>query len=388
MTAALIATALGAAACGSSTSTGATTSGGTGATPITVQLTSSGCTLSASAAPAGPARFTVTNKDADAVTEAELVSGSRILGEKENIAPGLSGAFSLDLQPGTYSMKCPGGSGPEEVPFTVTGTAASSAASGSAGTGSSSAADGGALQAATTGYVAYVQQEVGALETSTEAFVDAVKAGDIAKAKSLYGPARVHYERIEPVAESFGDLDPEIDARIADVADPSNWTGFHRLEKALWADKSLTGMTPVAEGLEADVENLNTLVQTVTFQPAQLANGATELLDEVSRSKITGEEEAYSHIDLVDFQANVDGARKAFELLEPALKAKDADLAGTISERFDAVSTALKKYRTGDGPTDFQTYDRVPAADHKVLAGVVDALAEPLSQVAAEVVGS
>ena len=44
------------------------------------------------------------------------------------------------------------------------------------------------------------------------------------------------YERVEPVAESFGDLDPRIDARANDVP-KSKWTGFHPIERRLWVQK-------------------------------------------------------------------------------------------------------------------------------------------------------
>ncbi len=56
------------------------------------------------------------------------------------------------------------------------------------------------------------------LVTDTKAFTDAIKAGDIEKAKALYAPTRQHYERIEPIAELFSDLDGSIDAREDDYS--------------------------------------------------------------------------------------------------------------------------------------------------------------------------
>ncbi len=88
-----------------------------------------------------------------------------------------------------------------------------------------------------------MSDEAARLVTATQAFAAAVKAGDVATAKSLYAAARSHYEAIEPIAESFGNLDPAIDARENDV-EGDQWTGFHRLEKALWVDNSAAGMPP------------------------------------------------------------------------------------------------------------------------------------------------
>jgi iron uptake system component EfeO len=204
----------------------------------------------------------------------------------------------------------------------------------------------------------------------------------VARAKALYPPARLPYERIEPVAESFGKLDPEIDARINDVP-PSQFGGFHKIEQALWVKDSTAGMTPVAQKLLADVEELQRKSENLDLDAAQIANGATALLDEVSASKITGEEERYSHIDLYDFEANVEGSQAAFQAVEPILRKEDPKLADEIEQRFKAVFDALEPYRQGSG---FVLYTSLTAADKRKLAQAIDALAEPLSQVAGQIV--
>ncbi|WP_438803135.1 iron uptake system protein EfeO [Frankia gtarii] len=375
--------ATGVVACGGSDSGGSGgPSGSSGSSAagkkqtVTVTITSKSCLPDVATIPSGPTTFKVVNKDAGDVTEAELVDGDTILGEKENLTPGLSGTFSLNVKAGKYQLYCPGAD-TEKVDFTVTQAAGATAA---ATRGAEVTA---ALSTATTGYATYVRQQVADLVTTTGAFVTAVKAGDLDQAAKLYAAPRLDYERIEPVAESFGDLDPAIDARIDDAPDVASWTGFHRLEKAIFADRSLAGTAPIADKLNTDVGKLNTLVAKATFQPAQIANGATELLDEVGKTKITGEEERYSKLDLLDVQGNVEGADKAFTLLEPALKSLDPKLASTVRTRFTALYKALAPYKEGTG---YVNYDKVTQDQRRGLSQAVDALAEPLSQVAGVVV--
>jgi iron uptake system component EfeO len=370
----LAGTALLAGACGSSGSGGAAK----GTQQVKVTMTSKGCDVAPTTVTEGPATFTVTNTDADQLNEAELMDGSRILGERENLTPGLDGSFSYKLSPGTFRVVCLGGSKQERgnVAFHVTPKAGSIAPT------SAPVATVG-LESATTGYAVYVREQVAELVAATTTFVDAVKAGNIDAARAAYPAARTAYERIEPVAESFGDLDPDIDARIDDVADPSQWYGFHRLEKALYQDKSLTGTAPVADKLLTDVKKLQTLTQTLTFQPAQLANGATSLLDEVAKTKVTGEEERYSHLDLLDMQANVEGAQQAYTLLRPTVQQKDPALATKVDAAFAALATTLAPYRRGNGWVDYTT---VTQDQRKAISNAVNALAEPLSQVAGAVV--
>ncbi len=232
-------------------------------------------------------------------------------------------------------------------------------------------------------YRLFIETNADLLVQRTTAFTDAVIAGNVDQAKALFASARAPYEAIEPVAEVFGDLDPDIDARINDVAAGAQFTGFHRIEQELWTKNSTAGMTPIAKKLIADVTTLQGLVKTVDLDPATIANGAVGLLNEVSSSKITGEEDRYSHTDLSDFEANVVGSLAAFTALEPLLAPRASSLGTTIDRRFAAVLSALQHYKKG---ADYVPYTAITSSDTKSLSAQIDALADPLSQVAAIVV--
>ncbi|SEK48715.1 iron uptake system component EfeO [Paenibacillus sp. OK003] len=228
---------------------------------------------------------------------------------------------------------------------------------------------------AVDGYRAFAIEQIDEFVKQTEKFTDAVKAGDLETAKSLYAPARMYYERIEPVAEALGDLDPNIDARDGDV-EAADWRGFHRIEKALWEDKTTEGMTDFADTLLSDAKLLRAKVETMDIDASLMVTGAVELLNEVSSSKVTGEEERYSHTDLYDFAANVEGAREIYNLLKDDLAAKDKDLNQQIADRFDALEKELAPFKDGDG---YVSYEKLKDEDVKKLSQNLDALAEPLS---------
>ncbi len=346
-------------ACGSSDDAPA------GAEKLSFKLTDAGCEPAEASAPAGPITFEVTNDGAAGVTELEVMEGDKILGERENLSDGLSGDFTLTLDPGTYTLYCPGGDEAERGTLTVTGQASSK----------QSAEE----KAAVDRYRRYIEEQTALLVDETTPFVRAVQSGDLSEAKALYPVARLPYERVEPVAESFGGLDPKLDARAGDVP-AAKWTGFHPIEKALWIDNTTRGLDPLAAKLLDDVKLLQAKAKTIELEPAQIANGANELLTEVSSSKITGEEERYSRTDLWDFEANVDGSKAAFAAVEPLLEERDPELASEIQRRFADVDSALTPYKRGDG---YVLYGELTEEDKRQLAQAIDALAEPLSQVAA-----
>jgi iron uptake system component EfeO len=330
-----------------------------------------GCAPDADVLRAGTVTFHVANKDATAVSEVELMSGGRIVGEKENLPPGFSGSFIAAVRAGDYTLYCPGAV-PERRSLAVTGAARTAPGNVAA-----------LLRQASASYAGYVSAQVAGLVRSTRALDTTLHGTGLHAAQRAYMSARPYYERIEPVAESFvrGDdsLDADIDSRAGDVP-AAEWRGFHRIEQALFARHTLAGTARSGDLLLADVHRLQRLTSGLTYQPTELANGAQELLDEVAASKITGEEERYSHIDVLDIANNVEGSQQAFAQLRPALEQINPSAAATISRAFAALDALVEGYRTDANPS-------LTPADKRALAAAVKAVQEPLSQVAGVVGG-
>ena len=337
---------------------------------ITVSANDDACEVAKASAAAGTITFEVTNKGSR-VTEFYLYAeGDRIMGEVENITPGLTRRLIVEVsEGGKYQTACkPGmqGKGIRDE-FTVTGDAKKAVDTDEK------------LAEATASYQRYVNSQTVALVDKTREFVEAVKAGKVDEAKALFPVARLYWERIEPVAESFGDIDPKIDGREDVIEEGMAFTGYHRLEKDLWVSGLQPDSNAIADQLMTDIEDLAARAKAVELTPLQLANGAKELLDEVATGKITGEEDRYSHTDLWDFRANVDGSQAAINALRPVIEERNAALLTTLDEQFAAVDAVLEKHRVGDG---FKLYTELTEPDIKEMAEAVDALGEPVSQVA------
>lgn len=383
---------------------------------IAVTSTDDACTVSSNTVTAGTITFHISNEGPQ-TTEFYLLSsdGVRIVAEKENIAPGATVDLAVALQPGDYRTACkPGmrGDSVGEAAFTVTGEAADS-----------SGANAALLAQAVEDYLGFVKKEVAALQPKVTRFANAYAAGDDQTARKLFAGTRVHYERIEPIAESLGILDPRIDYREIDYRaeakalaqdDPTftEWLGFHRIEKDLWtpsksarqpdgspAWKDWSPSTPaqrkqLAAGLIADVNTLNDTVTADDFSTSHgldistVSNGAAGLLEEIAVGKVTGEEDWWSHTDLYDFQANLDGARVAFELVAPIAERSGetgTELVASITTEFDALQALLDQY--GSLQHGFVSYDTVTEQQRRALVEQIDATREPLSKLTNAVLG-
>ncbi|MEU3032255.1 iron uptake system protein EfeO [Streptomyces incarnatus] len=343
---------------------------------IRVTAADSACDTSATSVPAGQVTLEIANKGSRATEVEILFPDDRIVSEKENIGPGTKYTLTAEVKAGSYEIACrPGmkGHGVRQK-LTVTG-------------GSASVKRDPKLDKAVAEYRQYAQDQADATVPLAQKFADAIKAGDLDAAKKAYAPSRLGWERTEPVAESFGDIDPKTDTRADGLEKGQKWTGWHRLEKALWADKKIGAEEKtLADQLVSDLKDWQRRVGKAEITPTSMANGAKELLDEVATGKVTGEEDRYSHTDLADFKGNVEGAQKSYELLKPVAVTHDPALTKELDKQFAALDKVLDGYRSDTSSYDFVSYDKVTGTQRKQLSDAVNALAEPLSKLAAAVV--
>ncbi|MCE4024892.1 EfeM/EfeO family lipoprotein [Microbacterium sp. Au-Mic1] len=375
---------------------------------LTVSSTADACSVSAATATSGTLAFDVSNKG-DEVTEFYLLAedGVRIVGEVENVAPGASRTLTVVAQPGTYFTVCkPGmiGAGVGKTAFAVSGEKVAEAGG-----------DAAQKKKAVDLYAAFVKDQVGQLLPAAKTFADAYRNGDDATAKAQFSVVRSYYERIEPVADKLGTLDPRLDFRELDAkAEGLDWTGFHRIEKDLWvpaagamnsdgttaANLDWAPSTPEQRGafadkLLADLQELYDHVHSDTFVKdldaqgiAGISNGAISLLDEVANGKITGEEDWWSGTDLSDFAANVEGSKMAFSLVRDFADGKGDEgkkLVAQIDRGFSALEAELAVHGSlNDG---FAPYSTVAETQKRDLTDLLNALAEPLSKLTSTILG-
>lgn len=246
--------------------------------------------------------------------------------------------------------------------------------------GAEATVDAELLDQAAEDYQAYVVEQTDALVDDLAVFTDAVRAGDVEAAKAAYAPSRQRWEAIEPIAGLIEEVDVAVDARVDDYEGPQDpeWTGWHRLELQLWEEGEVTDGAELADELDAQIQSLADEAPELELTPLDQARGSQELIEEVTNGKITGEEDRYSHTDLWDFAANVEGSEVALELLAPALEQADPDLLAAIEDGFAEVEAGLEPYRDGEG---YVSYEELTDDDQAQLQAVLAELSEHLAEV-------
>ena len=376
------------AGCVGMTGCAANNSGSSSDGPIEVKITDTSCEVASNEVPSGTVTFSITNSGT-ATNEFEILAEDQlqIISERENLTPGTTVELTVQLEPGSYYTA----SKTNMVGALVGTTALTVTDSGEAVEVSDDEKE--LREKAVTNYTAYIKDQAGQLIDATNEFLEAWDEGkgDLEKAKELYPTARMYYERIEPTAESFGDIDPNLDlrekdAQAGDLDDMSKWKGWHAIEKDLWSESGFSDKkrAKLAKELKADTQSLYDLVYSKDFEVSlsDVSNGAIDLMEEVATSKISGEEEAFSHTDLYDFWANVEGAKVAYGNVKDLAKLKDADMVTKLDSAFDDVQTELEKYKSGD---TYKSYDELSDSEIKTLSDKVDALRGDLADLTATI---
>jgi len=334
---------------------------------IVVNIHPHSCKPNALTVPAGRASFRIVNRSERAV-EWEILDGVLVVEERENIAPGLSQVINANLQPGDYAITCGLLSNPRGT-LHVTPTAASDAA---AKAKPSMVAFVGPLSE----FRVYLAVQGSALIKAATALNQAIASGDLAQAQALYLPARAAYQRLAPAAQRLAELDNQINAR-ADYfekreQDPA-FVGFHRLEYALFQQRNLDDVTPIAQRLLADVTTLKQQLLAQSLPPEQLVGIVVRNLNSLAEVRAgSGEEERYSRSDLNGFAANAQTARKVVDLLRPMLSKSSADVLANVDQAMSDFDKQLNAFKSADG---YVSYDAVTAAQRQQIAAKAQALA-------------
>ncbi|EJN30984.1 putative periplasmic lipoprotein involved in iron transport [Pseudomonas sp. GM78] len=337
---------------------------------VQVTIAAHSCEPNALTVPAGRASFRIVNHS-DRAVEWEILDGVLVIEERENIAPGLSQVINANLLPGDYMITCGLLSNPRGT-LHVTPTAASDAA---AKARPAMLAFVGPLSE----YRVYLSSQGAALIKAVTALEQAIAAGDLPQAQALYLPARAAYQRLAPAAQRLAQLDNGINAR-ADYfekreQDPQ-FVGFHRIEYALFQQRNLDGLAPVAQRLLTDVTALKQQLLAQSLPPEQLVNIVVRNLDNLAQVRAgSGEEERYSHSDLNGFAGNLDASRKVVELLRPLLVKSAAPLLAQIDSALGDLDAEFAGFKVDEG---YASYDSVSAGQRQQIGDKAKALAVAL----------
>ena len=362
----------GLAACSSDSDVG---SDGGGSGTIEVTATDDACDLSETALSAGVQTFEVSNEGSQVTEFYVYAEGDRIMQEVENIGPGLSREMRVELPAGDYQGTCKPGMVGDGIRTDISVT----------GEQAEPLSETEELQQAAEDYSRYVESQSKSLITLTEQFVDAVKAGDVEQAKELFALARTPWERIEPVAEIFGGLDPAVDARVNDVAEGDEWTGYHRIERQLWVAGNTAGHGPDRRPAARRRAKRSSGSPSRSRSPRCSSPRAPRRCWTRSRpARSPARRTATRHTDLWDFAANVEGSKAAIAALRPVLEDRDPELLADIDDGFADVEALLAEQREGDG---YVLYTDLSQDEIQQFADAVAALSESVSQVAAVVAG-
>lgn len=331
---------------------------------IAVTVTDTVCEPAELTVPAGRTTFRIHNAS-DRPLEWEILDGVMVVAERENIAPGLNSTLAERLKPGVYDITCGLLSNPRGK-LTVLATAESEAAK--------AAPELRYFIGPLSEYRVYLSRRASELVAATATLSEKIAAGDLEGARAAWAAARQPWRQMAPVSARIGDLansmDPLADYLAEREEDPA-FTGFHRIEYGLWGQKSTEGLAPVAERLATDAAALKDRLKTLDVAPADLAGNAADLASRVA-DQATGSQAPYSHLDLAEFSADLDGISKSALLVDPLVREADPAASQALVQALEAARATLEGFRVEGA---MPPYDQVDEAGRRRLSEAFAAVA-------------
>jgi iron uptake system EfeUOB component EfeO/EfeM len=324
---------------------------------IMVTVTDEACEPAELTVPAGKATFRIHNAS-ERPLEWEILDGVMVVAERENITPGLNAILTPRLKAGTYDITCGLLSNPRGK-LTVVATAASEAAK--------AAPELRHFIGPLSEYQVYLSRRSNELAAATATLSERVAAGDVEGAKAAWLAARQPWRQLAPVTGRIADLvnsmDPLAEYLAQREADPA-FIGFHRIEYALWSEGTTEGLAPVAAELATAAATVKDRVKQAKPGPADLAGNAASLAARVA-DQAAASQTPYSHSDLAEYSADLDGITKSAIVVEPLVREANPATADALTSALDAARATLDGLKL-DGA--FPSYDTVDDAGRKKIS--------------------
>jgi high-affinity iron transporter len=270
-----------------------------------------------------------------------------IYGELEAMAPGTARTMIAVIPPGDYRMGCTYSENAAVYSRTVTvsGVAVDDAHPYVRVTYNQ-------LAPLVTKYRAEVANGLAVLATDTDHLRALADAGQLVQAKQVWLVAHLDYARLGAAYDTFGDFNDEIDGRPnglpMGVNDP-NWSGFLRLEYALWENQPAATVASVADQLDTYVHQLVLAFPEQTTLPNDLSLRTHEILENTLQFELTGETDQGSHTGLATAMANVQGTEMTLGVIAPLLQQGEPTLLANVTADLHQVSTLLETFQMPDG---------------------------------------
>lgn len=277
---------------------------------ITIEVGAKACEPMNLTLPSGHHSFEIHNRS-DRPVEWEILDGVMVVEERENIIPGMKTILRAQLLPGEYEITCGLLSNPRGT-LTVTPSEHSE-------TANAAKPDTRAFIGMLSEYKVFLIMQSNTMLKGAEALQTAIKAGDLEAARAAYLQTRAPYKRMEVIAGRFADLQSQIDpvaAYLEKREEDAAFTGFHRIEYGLWGKNSTEGLESFAAQLSDNLEALKDRLKSTKLTPDVLLRNTASFLNQQAEGQILAGDNAYSHLDLDDLNAKLDGVEKTLALVQ------------------------------------------------------------------------
>jgi high-affinity iron transporter len=360
-------------------------SGASTRAPVRIIVTASSCARAWTTPQVGKDSFLIVNRTTrnGAVYLFNPYTGVTVA-ERTALAPSSRATLDVKVEPGNYTWSChlEGEATRQSTDVTVRPTPVITAA----GPTTEIPVAPAQLAVPVSAYRVYVSQQLSLLVTEVAALRSSIAGGQLGPAEAAWLTAHLTWQRIGAAYDAFGTLGTLINGLAVgqDVGQtpgtPGNtpFEGFHKIERDLWGEQSLSTAGTDAAQLASNVATLVVKFAHDTIAPAELPLRTHEILEDSLRDELSGDDDYGSGTDMASVEADVSGTEVLLHLLAPLIDARAPELVSRVTVQLNRLDAALAATQQGGR---WVAVDQVPLAQREQVDGAIGAALEILAVV-------
>lgn len=187
----------------------------------------------------------------------------------------------------------------------------------------------------------FVSSQMDDFVTDTQLLASLVKEGKLEEAQKLYPLVTMYYERMQPIASNFEELDVAVNGVITKGKE-NEVTGFQRLAYGLFTEKQTSGYEEIASNLASDVKALQEALATLDVTKNNVLVSASLMFDTMLKDRLTTSSIANNEVYAV--KAQTEAAQEIVKIFMPRVEANSA---ANATEKLAILEEVIAYYEVG-----------------------------------------
>lgn len=190
-------------------------------------------------------------------------------------------------------------------------------------------------------FKSYIEGQMDDFVKDTELLALLVKEGKLEDAQKLYPLVTMYYERMQPLASNFLELNKKINTSLGEDKEAEG-TGFAKLAYGLFNEKKTAGYEEVAEQLVTNIKELQLQLPSTDVTENNVLDATVTMLNQLATERLANESDANNEVYIAKAQTEV-----AEQVVKIFMNRSTTESAAKATEQIAKLNEVIAYYEVG-----------------------------------------